>query len=37
MDDTEEPRWYGYECPNTWQDGKWQTMAAARKLLEDEQ
>jgi hypothetical protein len=31
-DDVEEPAWYGYECPNTFQDGQWACLAAIRAL-----
>jgi hypothetical protein len=30
IDDIEEPRYTGYENPNTFQDGKWAAMDAIR-------
>jgi hypothetical protein len=29
-DDVDEPGWTGYECPNTFNDGKWAAAAAIR-------
>ena len=31
-DDVEEPAWYGYECPNTFQDGCLSCAAAIRAM-----
>ena len=30
IDDVEEPPYSGYECPNTFNDGKWAAAAAIR-------
>jgi hypothetical protein len=29
-EEVDEPGWTGYECPNTFQDGKWAAAAAIR-------
>lgn len=33
-DDVEEPAWYGYECPNTFQDGRSACASAIRAMGE---
>lgn len=34
IDDVDEPPWYGYECPNTFQDGKLAAADAIRARSE---
>jgi hypothetical protein len=36
-DDVDEPGWTGYECPNTFNDGKWAAAAAIRARSQEGQ
>lgn len=34
-EDVDEPGWTGYECPNTFNDGKWKAAEAIRSRSND--